>query len=147
MNKLIFGEKMSQLNTKNIIELEEAFDSVIKKWNVQVYSGIKDGNVKMEGGVPWMEVAGNFNSMSARAFIKDLATALNIRMFYTRLENYADGNVLYGAFDLNPEAIEDLPKNVPIPSYANDDEKKYFIDHYGREVFPKGYRKNSKKNT
>lgn len=126
------------LNTKNMVELKEAFDQVVAKWNVEVEYGIGDGHVKLEDGLPWLEVYGKFTKKTAKEFIQDLADALNIKMLFNRLEMYGgnDKATLYGVFDLHPDKIDELGKTSPIPAYSDDPDAKEFMEDYGTEIFP-----------
>lgn len=126
------------LNTKNMVELKEAFDQVVAKWNVDVEYGIGDGHVKLEDGLPWLEVYGKFTKKTAKEFIQELADALNIKMLFNRLEMYGgdDKATLYGVFDLHPDKIDELGKTAPIPAYSDDPDAKEFMEDYGTEILP-----------
>jgi hypothetical protein len=127
---------MNKLNTKNIVELEEAFNSVIQKWKVEVKHGIKDGKVKCQEGIPLFGVYGFFTKDGSKMFVQELADAMNIKVHLTRLEIYPNGDYLCGVFDLDPYEMEEL-NNQPIPAFARDIEMVDYISGFGKEFSPR----------
>lgn len=139
------------LNTKNIVQLEEGFKKVVKSWmskigNIEVGDGIENGRVRLEDGLPWLEVNADFSKATGIEFLQDLANELNIRMFFNRIEIYPEDTVLYGIFDLSPEDIYKEDNALVIRKYGEDDPDEIeaaeeFIKGYGLEVYPTSFAK------
>lgn len=119
--------------TKNIVELEEAFNRIAKKWEVNVIYGITNSRFKLEDGLPWLEVEGKFNKTSAKKFIQELASELDIKMLFNRVENSSTG-VVYGVFDVNPEFESETEV---LKAFSDEDGMEEFMEDYGTVFKPK----------
>lgn len=128
---------MTAMNTKNIAGLEEAFNAVAEKWKVQVYSGIKNGYVNREDGLPWFEVSGTFDKTTARQFIQDLANTMNIRVLFNRLTCYPNEDVICGVLDINPDVAKQKGPNEIVPNFTNSPGLEASMNDYGQEFLPK----------
>lgn len=122
---------MPSLNTLPLDALEQAFHRVVGQYGAQVNEGIRNGHVKLEDGLPWFEVDGRFTTESAAQFVQDLATEMNLRVLFNRLESYASSAVVYGVFDMDPKAI--VP-HQPVPALSNDPDAREFMEDYGDAV-------------
>jgi hypothetical protein len=135
------------LNTKNIVELQQAFNQVITDWKenkhnpLVVESGIEEYDVHLEDGLPWIEIQGEFNKSSAKALIQDLADAMNICVLFNRLEAWSDTDVLYGVMDISPEKLRE-DHTTAVPAYADDPDAKEFMEDYGKAIYPAHYQQD-----
>lgn len=72
--------------TKNIVELEEAFNRIAKKWEVNVIYGITNSRFKLEDGLPWMEVEGNSTKTLLKSLFKNWQASLILKCFLIDLK-------------------------------------------------------------
>ena len=129
------------INTKTFIQLEDAQNATIEKFNLNFSTGIKNGHVDLEDGLPWLEVNGKINKTIAKQFAQELADTMNIRILYNRLEaDSIDDACLHLVMDFSPDAGK-FAKDEAIPANSTDPDAAEFMEDYGREIFPKGYKK------
>lgn len=128
---------MSEINTKNIVELEQAFNRVMSKWNLGVYSGIVGSRLKLEDSLPWFEVYGQLPKAKAKEIVQDLATELNIKVLLNRSESRSGELTVCGVFDVNPEFLDEFGADVPLPAYSDNPDTAEFMADYGKIFLPK----------
>lgn len=125
---------------KNAKELEESFNIVMIKHNLNVLSGIKDGYLSLEDGIPWLEVYSNKNISvkKGKEIIQDLANELNIQMIFNRVENHSEGGTLMAFLDLNYETFNNNPEQI-IKALTEDPEVVKYIEEegFGKIIKPK----------
>jgi hypothetical protein len=135
---------MGQINTQNIVELQDSFNQVVSQWKAQgaishVEYGISNHDVKLEDGLPWIEIEGKFTKTSAKKLIKELAEQMNIGVLFNRLESWSDCDTLYGVMDIHPDILRDN-KDMAVPSYSSDPDTAEFMEDYGQVFYPKHYK-------
>lgn len=128
---------MSAINTKNIVELETAFNQVMSKWNLSVYSGISNGRLKLEDSLPWFEVYGSLPKSKAKEVVQDLANELNIKVLLNRSESRSGELTIYGVLDVHPDVLSENGSECPLPAYSDDSEVAEFMKDYGKVFNPK----------
>lgn len=128
---------MSAKNTKNIVELEAAFNKVMSKWNLGVYSGIVGGDVKLEDSLPWFEVYGELPKSKAKQIVQDLANEMNIKVLLNRYEVRSKELTIYGVFDINNDFLEANGPSVPLPALSDDPDSAEYMADYGDPFVPK----------
>lgn len=138
---------MGAINTKNIVELQQAFNQVITEWKehkhnpLVVESGIEEYDVHLEDGLPWIEIQGEFDKKTAKALIQDLANAMNICVLFNRLESWSDSEVVYGVMDISPETLRENQHAI-VPANSDDPDAKEFMEDYGTPFYPEHYQKD-----
>lgn len=135
---------MGQIYTKNIVELQNAFNQVIDKWKAEgkvahVVYGLVNHDVKLEDGLPWLEIEGTLTKAQAKKLIQELAQQMNIGVLFNRLESCTDADILYGVMDIHPDILRDN-HDIVVPAYTNDPEVAEFIEDYGQAYYPKHYK-------
>lgn len=130
------------MNTQNLSELETSFKLIVNKYNAEIFDGIEQGHVKREDGLPWFEVYGKFTRTSVKNFIQDLADAMDIKVLFNRSEWSGEGTSIYGVFDINPD-IENT--NQALPPYSELPDAVEFMEDYGKEFYPKSFKKSTQK--
>lgn len=128
---------MLATNTKNIVELEAAFNKVMSKWNLGVYSGIVGGDVKLEDSLPWFEVYGAIKKSNVKQVIQDLANEMNIKVLLNRYEVRSDEVTIYGVFDINNDFLDANGPTVPLPALSDDPDSAEYMADYGDTFVPK----------
>lgn len=128
---------MSATNTKNIVELEAAFNKVMSKWNLGVYSGIVGGDVKLEDSLPWFEVYGELPKSKAKQIVQDLANEMNIKVLLNRYEVRSKELTIYGVFDINNDFLKANGPSVPLPALSDDPDSAEYMADYGDTFVPK----------
>lgn len=128
---------MSEINTKNIVELEEAFYRVMSKWNLGVLNGIVGSRLKLEDSLPWFEVYGQLPKAKAKDIVQDLATEMNIKVLLNRSESRSGELTVCGVFDVNPEFLDEFGNDVPLPAYSDNPDTAEFMADYGKVFNPK----------
>lgn len=128
---------MPAINTKNVVELEKAFNTVMSKWNLNVYSGIENGRLKLEDGLPWFEVYGTLPKSKAKEVVQDLANELNIKVLFNRAESRSGELTICGVFDVDPKVLSEKGMEFPLPAYSDDTEYAEFMEDYGKVFTPK----------
>lgn len=125
------------INTKNIVELEQAFNRVMSKWNLGVYCGIVGSRLKLEDSLPWFQVYGQLPKPKAKEIVQDLANELNIKVLLNRSESRSGELTVYGVFDVNPNVLDELGVSAPLPAFSDDPEVAEFMEDYGKIYTPK----------
>lgn len=123
------------LNTLNFKELRKAFEETAKKHGASIRQGFGNRWVNLEDGLPWFEVDFDDRKLSAaagKAFAKDLAEAMNIRIIFNRVEGDDEGWTAMGVMDVNPEALG----ASPVPPLSADNAWAEFMLDYGKEILP-----------
>lgn len=72
---------------------------------------------------------------------------MNIRVLYNRLETWPSNNgCVHIVLDISPEAAKSRT-NEPIPADSEDpdSDEPEFMESYGKEIFPTGFKKIKKK--
>jgi hypothetical protein len=128
---------MTEINTKNIVELEQAFNRVMSKWNLGVLNGIVGSRLKLEDGLPWFEVYGNLAKSKAKEVVQDLANEMNIKVLLNRSESRSGELTIYGAFDVNPNVLDEQGAGVALPAYSDDPDAAEHMADYGKVYSPK----------
>lgn len=128
---------MSTINTKNIVELEQAFNSVVSKWSLEVYYGISNYTFDFEDGLPWFTIYGKMPKSNARKIIQDLADAMNIKILFNRAEMNSGELTVHGVFDVDHNVLAKLGTDVPLPALSDDSESAEFMADYGKPFLPK----------
>lgn len=128
---------MTEINTKNIVELEDAFNRVMAKWKLGVYSGIVASRLKLEDGLPWFEVYGSLAKVKAKEVVQDLANEMNIKVLLNRSESRSGELTIYGAFDVNPDVLDAEGAGVALPAYSDDPDVAEHMKDYGKVFSPK----------
>jgi hypothetical protein len=128
---------MSEINTKNIVELEQAFNRVMSKWNLVVLDGIVGSRLKLEDGLPWFEVYGSLAKVKAKEVVQDLANEMNIKVLLNRSESRSGELTIYGAFDVNPNVLDEQGAGVALPAYSDDTDAAEHMADYGKVYSPK----------
>lgn len=129
------------LNTKTFIQLEDAQNATIEKFGLNFSMGIKNGHIDLEDGLPWLEVTGKINKTTAKQFAQEIADSMNIRVLYNRLESFSgNDSSLHLVMDFSSNA-QKIPADEAIPVYSDDPDAIEFMLDYGKEIFPKGYKK------
>ncbi len=132
------------MNTLNAKELEEALKRVVEKHHLRLDEGIKNGYMKLEDGLPWVELVGEMDSKKAKEIIQDLADELDIRVLFNKLrKDSGEDKLLCAVLDINDEEFYNTPQN-PISALSNDPDAKEFMDDYGKEFLPKSAQKTKK---
>ncbi len=128
---------MSTTNTKNIVELEAAFNKVMSKWNLGVYSGIVASRIKLEDSLPWFEVYGELPKSNAKKIVQDLANEMNIKILLNRYEVRSGELTIYGVFDIDNNVLDAQGPTVPLPALSNDPDSAEYMEDYGDPFVPK----------
>ena len=133
---LFLGLKM---NNKNIIELEEIFHNIVNKHNLEIHcGGINNGKIFLEDGLPWVELYGSFDKVSAKSFLQELSNEMNINIIFNRLESdIKDKSTLYAILDISPAFVFSQNKIDPVPANSADPDAKEFMEDYGSFILPK----------
>jgi hypothetical protein len=123
-------------NTKNISELQDAFNSVMAKWNLSVLSGIQNHRLKLEDSLPWFEVYGNLPKSQAKLIVQDLANQLNINVLLNRAEFRSGELTVYGVLDVNPDFFDEHGPTEALPAYSDVPDVAEFMEDYGKVFKP-----------
>lgn len=129
-------ESLNNTNTLTLLELEEAFHAVVASNKGKPCEGIKNGKIKLEDSVPWFEVyfKGKGSTKMAKDFCQQLANSMNIAIYFNRMEGESTGYTVFGAMDIDYEAVENGCNNVPALS-ADPDGAEY-LEEFGKRILP-----------
>lgn len=128
---------MTTINTKNITELQAAFDRVLANWNLSVMDGIVNCQIKLEDGLPWFTLFGDLPKSAAKKITQDLANELNIRVLLNRSEKRPNELTVYGVLDIDYNVLKEQGPGVPLPALSNDPDAADFMADYGKPFLPK----------
>lgn len=121
------------LYSKNIVELQTAFETLVEKWNLTVVKGIKGNEFEFEDGLPWLEVEGLKNKKDAKIFLKELANGLGINIAYNRFEQRGT-KTLHAIFDINAEYLNEHGIDAALPSFSEDPESLEYLEDFCEEM-------------
>ncbi len=127
---------MFESNTKNIVELEDAFNQVMAKWGLGVYCGIVASSLRLEEGFPWFEAYGYADKSDLPKIFQDLSNEMNIKVVLHHSVS-RDGELnIYGAFDINPSALDKFGSSAVLPTYSDSMNLEDLMDNYEQVFFP-----------
>lgn len=131
---------MSTINTKNIEELQTAFESVVAKYNLEAFDGIKNRQISLEDRLPWFTLYGNLEEPTAVEVVQDLANEMNIRVLLNRSEvRYQENGkdlTIYGVFDIDYKVLIKNGQKAILPAFSENPEIADFMNEYGKPFLP-----------
>lgn len=122
------------LYSKNIVELQTQFESLIEKWNLNVIHGIKNNKFKLVDSLPWLEVEGLKNTKDAKKFLKEVANELGINVMFNRFESRGS-KTLHAIFDVNPDYLNEHDGvDAVLPAMSEDPDAFEYMQDFCEEM-------------
>lgn len=128
------GLSLPGLNTLSAAQLSSAFEATVQAHGGQILRGPGAAFPDLEDGIPWTEVyfQGSGSTSQGQAFAQALASAMNIRVLFNRVECDSHGWTAIAALDLDPNYWS----SDPVPAYSLTADAADFIADYGDPLMP-----------
>lgn len=97
--------------TQNAEQLERSFKKVLEKYGLKIITGLDNGHLPLEDGIPYFEVyrSEEIGLREGRQIVQEMANEMDIQMFFSSVENTEFDCSLKGYMDLDFEDFRNYP--------------------------------------
>lgn len=125
--------------TQNAEQLEKSLKKVIEKYELKMFTGLNNGYLPLEDGIPFLEVYQNkkMTVKQGREIMQEIANEMGICVIFNRVENSHGCGTLKGFMDLDFNKFNENPKES-IPALSEDPEVLEYLteEDFGKRITP-----------
>lgn len=125
--------------TQNAEQLEKSFKKVIEKYELKISTGLNNGYLPLEDGIPFIEVyqAKKMTVKHGKKIMQEIANEMDICVIFNRVENSYGSGTLIGFMDLDFKKFNETPKSS-IPALSEDPEVLEYLteEDFGKRIEP-----------